>query len=124
MKHLKLFEYYTNPYDPNDIWEDGVKLSELKKKKKFKRFLKSLRGKKIVFSSNGNKIGPVILKDYHLYNNPDAHLIDLEDDPFFVEVYFMLDDNDNDDVKQTWPASTEYSGHYIVDKDKNIKIIK
>ena len=84
MKYLKLFEYYTNPYNPNEIWEDGVQLSKLEGDQK-KEFLDSLVGKTIEFLSSipSKKVGPVKLIEYEL---------DSEDS--FMDVYFETDDGD------------------------------
>lgn len=96
MKHLKLYEKYTNPFNPDEIWGDEIELRDVDTKEQLIGTLKNLIGKKVKFlgreRNTGDQERVITLMDYRLYSDEDAHLVDLEDDPHFMDIIFISDD--------------------------------
>lgn len=97
MKYLKKFNeaLLTNPFNPNEVWDKDIKLSELDGGQ-IEEFLNSLIGKTIKFlGSKKHKQTDYYtykLIDFELVPDQDAHLVDLEDDIEWMNIYFITDD--------------------------------
>jgi len=116
MKHLKLYEeLYTNPYNPDEIWDTTEVIIDDMDKEEVYDYINSLIGKTIEFYQNGymndKKVGPVKLTGWEM-DMPEG--ADFPGYDFFINGKTGYLDNDR----------TRGVDYFDVDTSKVIKIIK